>query len=687
MGGVFDTKIAIPPEAEPLPDFADEPIVDVDGYMNEVIVIPDYSNGDFIRQAVPSVSKGTTMRPEDVLIDAVNRGDETALAVLGGAKSARYAILSDRLADAERQRLGDNDPLERLHRYLVLRYPTIEAARNAELLLKKAPGIVNAAHSRASRFSFIPNDPYFQEKSDSRLYQWGMHAMNMPSAWDKTKGHGYVGIVDSVSSTTAHADLASVRGQLSFVDTAYFYPQHGLHVTGIVAGSQNNGIGVTGSCPNCSVALAQSALSPQSQASSIRGLVDRGVSVINMSWGLDGDSCANKAIVCEAIAYADQRDVLLVGAAGNYLQGAPQFPAAHTSVLSVGGAESLGGTAWQRWYFGYHDVEGKNVGSNAAGATGVVAPARSIVSTMPVWGSWNAQAPYKCADTVAVDESGVAGDGYASCTGTSQAAPHITALAGLLRSTHPRLSRDTVEDIIRASGSFSGYPSAEYGYGMPNANTAVNLITNYNPKRLTPLFAFYSSGREDYFYSTSPQMASAARAGTLRPSHATAVQYETRGTQITSYANFPGMPWGWIDYTPRAEVWLFTTPINPIIPSIPLVPLYRLSWKCGDSSSTVCANNPYHTDFAYTTDASGIASFQNVGYKLDGIEGYLYPRTMTQPSGTVRFLQKYNAIRDDHAIFPESELVNMTDDGYTMNSGPDWLGYAYPNLTGAMPSY
>jgi hypothetical protein len=50
-------------------------------------------------------------------------------------------------------------------------------------------------------------------------------------------------------------------------------------------------------------------------------------------------------------------------------------------------------------------------------------------------------------------------------------------------------------------------------------------------------------------------------------------------------------------------------------------------------------------------------------------------------------MRKYNPTRDDHAIFPESELAAMASQGYTQNSGSDWLGYVYPNLTGAMPIY
>ena len=87
-----------------------------------------------------------------------------------------------------------------------------------------------------------------------------------------------------------------------------------------------------------------------------------------------------------------------------------------------------------------------------------------------------------------------------------------------------------------------------------------------------------------------------------------------------------------------------------------------------------------------TADSTGVSAFQNAGYKLDGIEGYLYPKTMTQPAGSVRLMRKYNPARDDHAIFPESQLSAMAAQGYTQNSGSDWIGYVYPNTNGNVPA-
>lgn len=333
-----------------------------------------------------------------------------------------------------------------------------------------------------------------------------------------------------------------------------------------------------------------------------------------------------------------------------------------------------------------------------AGLNGVTAPAKSVVSTVPANANYYTTNVFDCSDRLPGDNSGIAGDGFGTCTGTSMASPHVSALAGILRSVNPRLSKDVIKAQIRYSGSNSGFPNGTIGYGMPNALTAVNNVLSLTtPSRLTPLFSFYSATRLDYFYTTAPQMATAALYGTLASRRASppvnhdvySARYVNVGDKpISGYSAFPGgQPPSW--FGPGADAWVFTTPANPKNAGIPLVPLYRLSWKCGDNTPyppALCASYPEHIDVAYTADPSGVTAFQSLGYKLDGIEGYIYPKTIPQPPGSQRLMRKYSPTRDDHAIFPENRLASMASQGYTQNSGSDWLGYVYPNLTGAVPT-
>lgn len=657
---------------------------------------------------------------EDAIVADVNAGRSDTLAYFQQPLEARF-VISERMDREGRSTLAADDPAEKLQRYMLFRYLKVAAAMQAAQALEHQPGVIAAGVDTRTELSWAPNDPYFPQitgtASDGPTrFQWGIHAMRFPEAWDRTKGHGYVAVVDTgVSSGTAPnqqgqppADLSgnpatgvigNYRQQFSAINgtQVYYDPHsfHGTHVIGTVAAIGNNSHGAVGGCPTCSVSMVYngtySAISWTNAADSYTMAIHRGAQVINYSGGSNdtsGCEIVSRQVFCNAVNLATTRDTLGVAAAGNKYNQNAQFPASLTAVLSVGGAQWL--STW--WldptglaFWQYDSV----TGSSNAGLNGVVGPAKSIISTVPTAVSYISVSPYHCGDTIESDESGTSSDGFGSCTGTSMAAPHISALAGILRSVNPRLSRSTIMQIIRASGSHASQPNAQRGYGLPNAQTAVNQAISQTTNKLTPLFSMYSGQRQDYFYTTVPQMASAASWGTLQPvnTSGTASQYASAaGSSISGYSTFPG---GYVGTQPLAAVWVFTTPENPKNASVPLVPLYRMSWKCGDPSSNpppICSTQPNHSDTVYTADPAGLPYYGNVGYKLDGIEGYIYPKTMSpQPLGTVRLMRKYKPEHDDHAIFPETQLVTMEQDGYDQNSGSDWLGYVYPNITGNTP--
>jgi len=699
-------------------------LVDAEGLTNEILVL---ANGDSpeLRSKLPELSMAPrgSVQAEDALVQGVRSGDPTVMAAFLNPIGARYVITRERLDSDARAGLPAEDPLEILHRYVVLRYTDIQQTQNALDALRRDLGTAVAMNA-VMKFSWAPNDPYFAIKpnaTNAAQYQWGLHAMHFPAAWDITQGHGYVAVVDggiandatagTINDLLPNTDLrANFRLQF-YTRTSYASnttsQYHGSHVSGIIAAVANNGQGVAGACPQCSLIMAELTLTASNEASAITSSVTAGAQVINMSWGgTAAPPCpaigSPYQVVCTALAFASNRDVLLVAAAGNYLASAPQWPAREPSVLSVAGAQlpSPGNpNSWQSWYFGQglpanQGGQGTNVmiGTNYAGASGVVAPAGGIVSIFPGGGIQYSYAEYRCGDSFARDDSGVVNDTFGSCSGTSMAAPFISALGGMLRSINPRMSANQIKTYIRNTGNWASQPNSVYGYGMPDAASAAIQVANATTNRLAPLFSLYSSGRLDYFYSTVPQMGSTAACGFLRPRvGGTAAQnfYTSAGTTISGYIAFPSaaIP-ACSGSQPRAQVWIFTTPRNPISGTNSLAPLYRLSWKCGDPATpppAVCSSNPLHMDTTYTTDPVGIEAFEDVGYRLDGIEGYIYPKSISQPVGSVRLMRKYNPARDDHAIFPETLLNAMTAEGYTQNSGSDWLGYVYVN-TGIVPT-
>ena len=281
-------------------------------------------------------------------------------------------------------------------------------------------------------------------------------------------------------------------------------------------------------------------------------------------------------------------------------------------------------------------------------------------------------------------------------------APHISALAGLIRSVNPRLTALETRSIIQNNGNLALSRTAALGYGMPNALTAVNAAINTNPGKLTPLFSFYSADRTDSFYTTVPQMGIAALMGKLMPRKnmandayvgADGVYYSAYGNNINIYSYFPTLDFviGGGDFSPRAQVWLFTTHKNLKNETTSLMPIYRMSWKCTDPTPyypTDSCNNTsnMHIDTVLVME-SEVNYFKSLGYKVDGLEGYSYPKSLPQPAGTVRLIRKYHPGRDDHAIFPETAWSTMQAQGYTANTNnTDWLGYVYPNTNGSMPA-
>lgn len=717
------------------------------GETNELIVLLNYDKASKLPGFAKLARQGSSPAAiERAVVDAVVKHLPEASQVFAGATHARSLISTGRLSDDERVRgAAAGSARERLERYLVLSYPSVAQAQAAKRHLEKTAAFLSVSHNWVATTSFwFPNDPYFgadfvvgPSEYPKGYSQWGLYAMRFLQAWGTTRGHAQIGLLEPGFPGTFPNGVFKVHPELErnfrqhFISCAPVdntstgdvqqreYNMHAVHVAGIISAQLDNGVGTTGACPDCSLTLfaARSDCATPSTgydavgvANALRMAVDVGMQVVNWSGsGRPGDTCESSTalkMICDTLEYAAERDVLLVEAVGNRPQEQLSFPlnqAHRYAILKVGGtsitdpAPGVPGALW---------TEDAQNGSWKAGTDGVIGPAKSIVSTMNAGQSYRTvPVNYRCGDTAGVDESGTRystgnGDGVGSCTGTSMAAPHVTALAGLVRSINPRLTALQLRQLIQQSGNLASNVTLELGSGLPSAALAVEAALATNPSRLTPLFSFYSTERSDSFYTTLPQMANAALDGALMPrqrlgvtatnaSHGT---YESAyGRAITGYPSFPRSPFvvgpsG--NITPLAQVLVFTTPANPTDSAVPLAPLYRMSWKCGDPTTyppQICQTNPKHIDSILVNEEE-IGYVKSVGYRVDGIEGYVYPKTAPQPPGTVRLMRKYHPGRDDHAAFPETELASMQGLGYSQNSNnTDWLGYVLPNTPSQPP--
>ncbi len=714
----------------------------IPGYRTELIVLFD--------PRIPN-----TPQPSDIITSAANpSANPTLFAALGNPVSGEFA-LSER-ASPERLSEFAANPMSRralLERYVLLMYASEADAANAMQSLERDVRVLSVEYNRINALSVTPNDRYFSKNPsfpDAGNYQWGMQLLNLPTAWDKERGFAYVAAVDAgiycvngVYPCTPHDDLKqNVRLQFSsnffanssnnqindvLTDTVR---GHGTHVAGIIAATPEysnsyvtftNGTsntGVAGACWTCSLAVLKMDLSDQAIGNAITYAADHGLQVINMSFGDEYatnfgfpryTSCndADYRYQCSSLAYAAGKDVVAVGASGNRYENRIQFPARLASVIAVGGVEA-GGVFFRDGYGNNNQCTPGQVGDECGSSYGLqednspqlVAPAKDIVST--VYKGYNYNGFVHCGDSFGPDNGAL--DGYGDCTGTSMAAPHVTGIAGLMRSANPLLLRTDIKTLLLTNTIAcpdSDVDKSKCGAGYPDAAKAVTAALGGAAvkNRLTPLFSFYSAPGNDHFYTTVPQMAVAALyTGLLLPQPSTTIGYAALGNTTPSYSQFPVPPGCFSPCpaatTPRAMVSVFTSHVDPTNASAELAPVYRMSWTC----SGVCS----HVSHFYTTDPVGVAVYKGLGYSVDGIEGYVFPTTKAQPPGTIKLCRKYATARDDYVLFAGTGANGTTcgsTDGFTKDSGgnlyqdytvtagnTDFIGWVYP-VRASQPVY
>jgi thermitase len=297
--------------------------------------------------------------------------------------------------------------------------------------LERDPAVEGVGYNYLYSASFTPDDPSFGE-------QWGLSTTDFENAWSSTLGSGVkIAIVDS-GADVRHGDLKQNIGRqrdLINDDGTVEDPfKHGTHVAGVAAADTDNGIGVAGGCPNCKLLIAKvldgsGSGTADDVADGIIWGVKNGAKVVNLSFAAKGDTPAVK----DAVDYAMRRGAIVVAAAGNTRKSRLMYPAAYSNVLAVAATDR-------------HDQLASF--SNFGDWVDITAPGRSILSTIP-------------------------GERYAYKNGTSMAAPHVSALAGLLASQE--LDRAAIKKRIFTTAVDLGPPGRDpyYGHGRIDAGQAV----------------------------------------------------------------------------------------------------------------------------------------------------------------------------------------------------------------------
>jgi len=311
-----------------------------------------------------------------------------------------------------------------------------------------------------------------------RSGEYWLDGYGVTKAWKESRGAGVkVAIIDS-GIDTAHPDLkgsvvegtdVSGAGNAGGTKSIGAKPEHGTLVASLLAGRghgtrpkptssptpgkaaptvQNMGAGpdgMVGVAPEAQLLSVSTWLGSPNPAGksdedqipeAVRWAVDHGAKVINISLGSSSPDWPQSWDA--AFLYAEQKDVVVVAAAGNRGSGNIQVgaPATIPGVVTVAG------------------LDRKNTASQDSSSQGisiaVAAPAEELEGALP-------------------------GGGYATWSGTSGAAPIVAGVAALIRSKYPEMSAKQVINRIVTTAKDVGDPGRDplYGFGILDAEKAL----------------------------------------------------------------------------------------------------------------------------------------------------------------------------------------------------------------------
>ncbi|MGN1385914.1 MAG: S8 family peptidase [Bacillus sp. (in: firmicutes)] len=296
----------------------------------------------------------------------------------------------------------------------------------------------------------------------SQVENWGISSLNVKKIKGSLTGKGVnIAVIDS-GVNRSHPDL-KISGGACFLalssDTnacANDYEDdngHGTHVAGIIAALDND-IGVVGVAPEANLFVLKvldekGEGSTSSIAAAIDWAVQHEMDLINLSLVAPEDDL----ILREIIRKAYNSNILIVAASGNkdFFIGTEYnvgYPARYDEVIAVSAVDSNLGI-----------LEISLVGP----AVELAAPGNAIISTYPL--------------------SLGKKTGYYSMSGTSMAAPFVSAVAALYMEKYPDLSKAEIRSLLQENAIDLGEPGRDsiYGYGlvqMEETNSVISVSAN-----------------------------------------------------------------------------------------------------------------------------------------------------------------------------------------------------------------
>ena len=197
---------------------------------------------------------------------------------------------------------------------------------------------------------------------------------------------------------------------------------HGTHVAGIIAAVQNNNKGISGIAPKAKIMPLRAGYSVGFSAflktsdiiNALTYAINNGADVINMSF-----AGYELHVLSQILNLADSLGIVSVAAAGNNSSNIKIYPAALSSVISVG---ALADASYKASYSNYGDW------------VDIVAPGSWITSTIP-------------------------GNQYGTKSGTSMASPLVAGVVALIKSKNKvgKISSRDVKSLLLESSSKTNF--------------------------------------------------------------------------------------------------------------------------------------------------------------------------------------------------------------------------------------
>ncbi len=309
--------------------------------------------------------------------------------------------------------------------------------------------VANASRARAAyaadpRVRFVEPNGRVQASADASdpafAQQWALAKIAAPTAWDTTTGVPSVAVaVVDTGIDPQHRDL---QGQVRAIANFSAAPDtidrngHGTHIAGVIAAIQNNGVGTSGAAPGTQIVIAR-ALDDGGSGTyadvieAIDWSVAQGARVINLSFT---GTQASQALA-DAVSRAQSAGALVVAAAGNTGATTPTYPAALPGVLSVAASDESDRLASTSTYGAWVKI---------------AAPGTNVLGPLP-------------------------GGNIGGRSGTSVAAAHASAVAGLVLSVAPGASPADVAAAIADSAVRVSWGGRAIGGGRVDAGEAVAL--------------------------------------------------------------------------------------------------------------------------------------------------------------------------------------------------------------------